>query len=201
MNSCSLFIIEKIFFLKKSHEGVKASFCDHWKWSLFLSNTLFQKYELLLQINNKKVKVLPFSSTSLCLWGKGILLKHKGLAKNDQSEPNLIESWLIRCWGSFYLQGTDSACVSFLAQIITQVWRWLEDVVRWGFEVWSEDSVRWKGQIFGWHLNGIPYWDWTCFWVHEMDNIIFGSWSSRTGRILFCTQSICVSVWPPPAHG
>lgn len=119
------------------------------------------------------MKALLLFSASLCLWGKRILLRPKRLAKNDQSEPNLIEAWLIRCWGAFYLQGTDSASVSFLAQIITQVWRRLEDVVRWGLEVWSGDSVPWKDQIFEWNLNGMPYWDWTYFWVHEMDNDIW----------------------------
>lgn len=83
---------------------------------------------------------------------------------------------------SFLPQGADSASVSFLAQIITQVWRWLEDVVRWGLEVWSGDPVPWKGQIFERKLNGLPYWDWTCFWVHEMDNMTFGSRSTRNWK-------------------
>lgn len=150
------------------------------------------------------MKALLLFSASLCLWGKRILLRPKRLAKNDQSEPNLIEAWLIRCWGAFYLQGTDSASVSFLAQIITQVWRRLEDVVRWGLEVWSGDSVPWKDQIFEWNLNGMPYWDWTYFWVHEMDNLTFGSWSTRNWKDIVLHPKylgVCVAFPHPKLEG
>lgn len=144
------------------------------------------------------------SSSLFCLpLPLGILLKDKRLAKNDQSEPNLIEGWLIRCWRAFYLQGPDSASVSFLAQIITQVWRWLEDAVRWGHEVWSGDPVPWKGQIFEWNLNGMPYWDWTCFWVHKMDNVTFGSWSTRNWKDILHPKylRVCVAFPCPRLEG
>lgn len=149
---------------------------------------------------NKQVKALPLSSASL--WGKRILLKHKRLAKNDQSKRNLIEACLISCQGAFLSPG-DWLCFYFISGSnyysgLNMAWGCCQ-MRAWGLvwglcalkrpDFWME--LEWNALVrlnmFLSTLNG----------QHD----IWGHGQPGTGKILFCTQSICMSVWPSPAQG